>query len=44
MTPVCERNVSSCKNRKNISVFSVMLSSVIETVKHSLRGPAVGDP
>ena len=43
MAPVCGPNMSSCKSRENDSVFSNKLSSVIVTLKHSLRGPAVGD-
>ena len=44
MAPVCEANVSSCRRRENDSVSSIESSSVIVTSKHSLRGPAVGDP
>ena len=44
MAPACEKNKSSCRSRKNDSVFSSVSSSVIVTLKHSLRGPAVGDP
>ena len=44
MAPVCEVNISSCRKRENDSVFSSVLSIVIATSKHSLRGPAVGDP
>ena len=35
---------SSCRSKENDSVFSSILSSAISTLKHSLRGPAVGDP
>ena len=44
MAPVCEVNMSSCRSRENDSVISAKSSLVIETSKHSLRGPAVGDP
>ena len=44
MAPVCDPNVSSCRSRENDSVFSSKSSLVIVTSKHSLRGPAVGDP
>ena len=44
MTPVCDEKKSSCRSKENDSVFSIESSSVIVTSKHSLRGPAVGDP
>ena len=44
MAPVCGANMSSCRSKENDSVFSIESSSVIVTSKHSLRGPAVGDP
>ena len=44
MAPVCLVNVSSCRKRENDSVFSSKSSLLILTSKHSLRGPAVGDP
>ena len=44
VAPVCEINMSSCRSKENDSVFSNKPSSVIVTSKHSLRGPAVGDP
>ena len=44
VAPVCDTNVSSCRSRENDSVFSSKSSSIIVTLKHFLRGPAVGDP
>ena len=44
MAPVCDPNKSSCRSKENDSVFSNKSSVVIVTSKHSLRGPAVGDP
>ena len=44
MAPVCDSNLSSCRRREKYSVVSSKLSSVIETSKHTLRGPEVGDP
>ena len=43
MVPVCE-GTSSCRSRENDSVFSSVSSSVIVTLKHSLRDTAVSDP
>ena len=44
VAPVCGPYLSSCRSRENDSVFSTKSSLVIVTSKHSLRGPAVGDP
>ena len=44
VAPVCGLNMSSCRSKENDSVFSSKSSSVIVTSKHSLCGPAVGDP
>ena len=45
MASVCDPNImSSCRSRENDSVFSSKSSLVIVTLKHSLRGPEVGDP